>query len=68
MLFIVYDIMLTFAVEGYLNSVKEGITCQFETLQSQTQTETADREARVRTARIIETVYANSLIMYFIFA
>ncbi|KAK7144998.1 hypothetical protein R3I94_011177 [Phoxinus phoxinus] len=33
-------------IEGYLNSVKEGITCQFETLQSQTQIEMADREAK----------------------
>ncbi|XP_067316191.1 interactor of HORMAD1 protein 1 [Pseudorasbora parva] len=33
-------------IDGYLNSVKEGITCQFETLQSQTQIEIADREAK----------------------
>jgi len=44
--------MLSIAVEDYLNSVKEGITCQFETLQSQTQIEMADREAKVRTAYI----------------
>ncbi|KAI2663728.1 Interactor of HORMAD1 protein 1 [Labeo rohita] len=45
---VVVEKMDTFSktIEGYLNSVKEGITCQFETLQSQTQTETADREAR----------------------
>ncbi|KAF4112397.1 interactor of HORMAD1 protein 1 isoform X1 [Onychostoma macrolepis] len=33
-------------IEGYLNSVKEGITCQFETLQSQTQIEMGDRDAK----------------------
>ncbi|XP_016372706.1 interactor of HORMAD1 protein 1 [Sinocyclocheilus rhinocerous] len=33
-------------IEGYLNSVKEGITCQFETLQSQTQIDMGDRDAK----------------------
>ncbi|TRY55028.1 hypothetical protein DNTS_020765 [Danionella cerebrum] len=33
-------------IEGYLNSVKTGLTCHFETLQSQTQTEIADRDAK----------------------
>ncbi|NP_001313357.1 interactor of HORMAD1 protein 1 isoform X2 [Danio rerio] len=33
-------------IEGYLNSLKMGITCQFETLQNQTQTELTDREAK----------------------
>ncbi|KAK2889391.1 hypothetical protein Q8A67_014766 [Cirrhinus molitorella] len=45
---VVVEKMDTFSktIEGYLNSLKEGITCQFETLQSQTQTEMADRETR----------------------
>ncbi|XP_067229936.1 interactor of HORMAD1 protein 1 [Chanodichthys erythropterus] len=33
-------------IEGYLNTVKEGITCQFETMQSQTQIEMEDREVK----------------------
>lgn len=48
--------MISIAVEGYLNTVKEGITCQFETMQSQTQIEMEDREVKVRTAHIAYTI------------
>lgn len=48
--------MFSIAVEGYLNTVKEGITCQFETMQSQTQIEMEDREVKVRTAHITYTI------------
>ncbi|XP_016109612.1 coiled-coil domain-containing protein 36-like [Sinocyclocheilus grahami] len=45
---VIVEKMDTFSktIKGYLNSVNEGITCQFETLQSQTQKEMADREAK----------------------
>ncbi len=47
--------------------MKEGITCQFEALQSQPQIEMGDRDAKVRTAHITETIDAKLSIMYFIF-
>ncbi|XP_018960804.2 interactor of HORMAD1 protein 1-like isoform X1 [Cyprinus carpio] len=45
---VVVEKMDTFSktIKGYLNSVNKGITCQFETLQSQAQKEMADRQAK----------------------
>nr|XP_055069352.1 interactor of HORMAD1 protein 1 [Misgurnus anguillicaudatus] len=37
-------------IEDYLNSVREGITCHFESLQSQTQNGIEDREAKISLA------------------
>ncbi|XP_051562721.1 interactor of HORMAD1 protein 1-like [Myxocyprinus asiaticus] len=37
-------------IDGYLNKVREGITCQFETLQSQTQIGMDDREGKISMA------------------
>ncbi|KAI7807710.1 interactor of HORMAD1 protein 1 [Triplophysa rosa] len=37
-------------IEDFLNNVREGITCQFETMQSQTQIVMEDREAKISLA------------------
>lgn len=64
--------MFSIAVEGYLNTVKEGIACQLETMQSQTQIEMEDREVKVRTLHITYTTdvkiltLALLLIIYFL--